>query len=166
MDNRPKSLMTLYRDFLSILAEAEIVSSLNIAYEFFHKETNLTTAEWKTIFTKIEDYKQELIHYRQNLLSNPIVNQGFALTKLAEYRERTISGLRTIKRHALYAEEERQNLLNLAVENLKDSCNLLLNIIIDEIDEIRENSPNRLQYAVDVYDLKIISDNDIEKFRC
>ena len=138
MDNRVKSLMTLYRDFLSILAEAEIATSLNTLDKFFIEkgfrlqETDLSVAGWKTIFTEIEDYKQELIYYRQNLLTNPIVNQGFDLTKLAEYRERTISGLKTIKRHALYAEEERQNLLYLAVENLKDSCNLLLNIIKED----------------------------------
>jgi hypothetical protein len=44
----------------------------------------------------------ELNHYRLNFMNNPVVYQGFALNELSEYRIMTISGLKSIKKHALY----------------------------------------------------------------
>jgi hypothetical protein len=154
-----KSLMTLFRDFLSILAEAEMASSMNTLDEFLIeerlrlRESDQSAAKWNLIHKEIEDYKNELIRYRLNLMNNPVVHQGLALSKLAKYRKRTIEGLKVIKRHALYAGEQ-STLLNQITEDLRDSCNLLLNLIIDEI---TEKNPDDLPLLENVYELKIIS---------
>jgi hypothetical protein len=78
--------------------------------------------------------------------------------KLTEYRKRTISGLKVIKRHALHA-GERVDLLNQIAEDLRHSCNLLLNLIIDEV--LGKKTVN-LPHLENVYDLKVISTEDIE----
>jgi len=163
MENN-KSLMTLFRDFLSILAKAEVAASMNTLDEFLIerklriRESDNSMANWKIIFKEINEYNDELEHYRLNLMNNPLVFQKLALSKLTEYRKRTIFGLKVIKRHALHA-SERDDLLNQIAEDLRNSCNLLLNLIIDEV---LEKKPTDLPHLENVYDLKVISIEDIE----
>jgi hypothetical protein len=131
-----KSLMTLFRDFICILSEAMAASGFNtldvvlIKENFRKKGTDQSIIEWNQIQKEIKDYNDELNHYRLNFMNNPAVYQGLALNKLSEYRIMTISGLKSIKRHALYT-NERTALLNQIAEDLRSSCNLLLNLIIE-----------------------------------
>jgi hypothetical protein len=131
-----KSLMTLFRDFICILSEAMAASGFNTLDEVLIKEnfrkkgTGQSMIEWDQIQKEIEDYNEELNHYRLNFMNNPAVYQGLALNKLSEYRIMTISGLESIKRHALYT-SGRIALLNQVAEDLRRSCNLLLNLIIE-----------------------------------
>jgi len=116
----------------------------------------ISQAKWNIIHKEIEDYRKELDHYRKNLMDNPIVHRGMALDKLAKYRKRTISGLKTIKRHSLYSGSGI--LLNQIAEDLMVSCDLLLSIIIDELLEKTQNDMIMLE---NIYDLKEISQADI-----
>jgi len=131
-----KSLMTLFRDFLSILADAQATSCFNTLDEILieenlrKKEPDQSMIELNQIHKEIEDYNDELNHYKLNLMNNPAVCQGLALNKLSEYRIMTISGLKMIKRHALYT-GERTAFLNQIADNLRSSCNHLLNLIIE-----------------------------------
>ena len=135
-----KSLMTLFRDFLSILANAQAASCFNTLDEIFIeeelriKESDQSMIKWNQIHKEIEDYNDELNHYKLNLMNNPAVYQGLALNKLSEYRIMTISGLKMIKRHALYT-GERTALLNQIADDLRSSCNHLLNFIIEVLEE-------------------------------
>jgi len=135
-----KSLMTLFRDFLCILADAEAASGFNTLDEIFigedlrRKESDQSMIKWNQIHKEIEDYNDELNHYKLNLMNNPAVYQGLALSKLSEYRIRTISGLKVIKRHALYT-SKRTGLLNQVAEDLRDSCRNFMNLIIEILEE-------------------------------
>jgi hypothetical protein len=128
--------MTLFRDFICILAKAMAASGFNTLDEVLIKEnfgkkvSDQSMTEWNQIHKKIEDYNDELNHYRLNFMNNPAVYQGLAINKLSEYRIMTISGLKSIKKHVLYT-SERTVLLNQVAEDLRSSCNLLLNLIIE-----------------------------------
>jgi hypothetical protein len=154
MENN-KSLMTLYRDFLAILAGVEIDSGLNtlseilIAEKSISRESDQSIAKWNLIHKEIEGYNNELTHYRLNMINNPAVYQRLDINKLTEYRNRTISGLRMIKRNAIHVQ---------IAEDLLNSCNLLLNLIADAI---LLSNPAELSMPESVYDLKIISTEDI-----
>jgi hypothetical protein len=131
-----KSLMTLFRDFICILAKAMAASGFNTFNEILieenlrKEESDKSMIEWDQIQKEIKDYNDELNHYRSNFMNNPAVYQGLTLNKLSEYRIMTISGLESIKRHALYT-SGRTALLNQVAEDLRRSCNLLLNLIIE-----------------------------------
>jgi len=133
--------MTVFRDFLCILVKAETAScfitldEILIEENLKIKESDQSMVELNQIYKEIEEYNNELNHYKFNLMNNPVVYQGLDLNKLMKYRNRTISGLKTIKRHALYT-GERTILLNQIAEDLHNSCNILLNFII-EILEIK-----------------------------
>ena len=150
-----KSLMTLYRDFLAILAGVEIDSGLNTLAEILideksiSRESDQSIAKWNLIHREIEDYNNELMHYRLNMINNPAVYQMLDIKKLIEYRNRSISGLKIIKRHAIHVQ---------IAEDLLNSCNLLLNLIADAI--LLSNLAE-LPMPKSVYDLKIISTEDI-----
>jgi hypothetical protein len=139
MENN-KSLMTLFRDFLNILADAEAASCFNTLDEILIegdlriKESDQNMVKWDQIRKEIEDYNDELNNYRLNPINNPAVYQGLALNKLSEYRIRTISGLKMIKRHALYT-GGRTALLNQIAEDLRNSYRNLMNLIIEILEK-------------------------------
>jgi len=153
-----KSLMVLFGDFLSILAKVETASCFNTLDKILIEENlrinelDQSMIKWNQINKEIKEYNDKLIYYKLNMMNNPAVYHGLSLNKLTEYRNRTITGLKTIKRHALYT-GEKTALLNQIAEDLSNSCNFLLKLII----EILEINPADLL----LLDKEILKETDV-----
>jgi hypothetical protein len=155
-----KNIMTLFRDFLIILSCAERAASFSTLNEILGKEKLSPIKEaidiWNQIHLDREEYSKELEFYKANLLHNPSVNQSIAISKLVSYKNRTIQGLKVIKKHAIHAKNSKE--MNNIVNELRESCNVLLEIIRDEL---YDTSIIKQRDYINIYELNDISLSDI-----
>ena len=147
MENK-KSLMTLYGDFIVLLSKAMEEAGLNTLNEFMERkdirlrEAGQRIINWETIQTDIKSYLEELRHYKENLMKNPVLHQRLTLNKLSEYRNMSILGLKAIKKHTLYSTESQERIaMNDTAEGLKNACNSLLGLIRAVY---KQNSPKEI----------------------
>ena len=130
--NSTKTLITLYKDFLSILLSASISSNLNTLSKILIG-VDRDAIHWVRILKGIDKNIDELCYYKDNLFGTSSSNEKISLEKLIKYKKITVSSLNTIRRNATYSDSQTSKIFYQAVNKFKEVYNLLQELITENL---------------------------------